>query len=297
MFAEGIHSLVDTGNGGLLLLGIRRAKRPPNDQHPYGHGKALYFWTLIVAILIFGVGGGISIYEGILHALHAGPLTNPTYTIAGISLSGLTINYIVLGLAIVFESGAWLTAWKAFQKAKGDKPTWRAIRESKDPTTFTVLFEDSAALAGLVVALIGITLGHVLEMPALDGLASVAIGLILCGVALVLIWESKGLLLGESVEESTRESIRQVLSEDPDIERLVRMMTMHMGPEAVILNLDLAFPGALSGEEVEAAVDRVEKEIRGRHPEVKHIFIEAESLAAHRRKRASEPPAPPGDQR
>lgn len=270
MFSEGIHSLVDTANGGLLLLGIKRSQRPPDESHPYGYGKVVYFYTLIVAVLIFGLGGGVSIYEGIRHTIHPAQLGDPT------------VSYIVLALAIVFESVVWWIAWKEFKKLRGDASNWSYIRGSKDPTTFAVLFEDSAALAGLVAALIGIYLSHKLDMPVLDGIASIVIGLILCLVASILLYESKGLLIGEGTHPETVAAIRALTRDDPAVHNVVRALTMHMGPEQVLLNLDVDFNSDLSGTELERAIDRLEQRIRAAHPEVKHIFIEAESLRAPR---------------
>ena len=283
MLSEGIHSLVDTGNGGLLLLGQRRAKRPADEAHPFGYGKSLYFYTLIVAILIFGVGGGISIYEGLLHALHAESVSTQTVTVLGLSMSNLTLNYVILFSAIGFESIAWWLAFKGLLGQRDGRGLWQTIRRSKDPTTFTVFFEDSAALAGLVVALLGLFLGHELGMPVLDGVASIVIGLILCGVASLLIWESKGLLLGEAADPEERAAIRRLAVDDEAIEEVVRLMTMHMGPRTVILNLELKFRSGLSAEDVEQAVERVERAIRDELPHVQHIFVEAASLAASRR--------------
>lgn len=186
MLSEGVHSLVDTGNGGLLLFGIHKSKQPPDATHPFGYGKELYFWALIVAVLIFGVGGGISIYEGILHLIHPAPLEDPAW------------SYVVLGLATVFEAFVFIVAFRAFQDIKGEEQNiWQAIKTSKDPTTFTVLFEDAAALLGLIVAFVGIFLAHYFNNPYLDGVASVVIGVILATVAVLLVYESKGLLVGE----------------------------------------------------------------------------------------------------
>ena len=286
MLAEGIHSLVDTGNGGLLLLGIKRSQRPADPEHPFGYGKSLYFYTLIVAVLIFGLGGGFSMYEGLMHTLDPGHGGPSTVTIAGITISGLTLNTIVLGSAIVFEALAFRTAWQEFGKQRGDTPLMQAIKEAKDPTTFTVLFEDSAAMAGLVVALIGVHLASALHMPILDGIASIVIGLILCAVAIFLIWESKNLLIGEAADPDIRRSVEDIAEEDPDVNDIGRVLTVHMGPNTIVLNMDLEFRDGLTSDDVEAAVDRVEKKIRERHEVVKYIFIEVETLSRHARQRA-----------
>jgi cation diffusion facilitator family transporter len=278
MLSEGIHSLVDTGNGLLLLWGIRASKRPADDRHPFGRGKELYFWTLIVAVLIFGLGGGISIYEGVHHVIHP------------VHQQSITINLVVLGLAIVFESAAWWIALREFRKVKGELGYIQAVRRSKDPTTFTVLFEDTAALAGLVVALVGITLGHLLNVPELDGAASVVIGLILCAVAAFLAYEAKGLLIGEGADEDTRAEIEKLVAADPHIARLVRAASMHMGPEDVLLALEIEFRSGLSAAEVAEAIERLDRAIRADHPEVKHLFIEAQAI---REAHAAAPPAAP----
>jgi len=289
MLAEGIHSLVDTGNGGLLLLGIRRSKRPPDEQHPYGYGKSLYFYALIVAVLIFGLGGGISLYEGILHTLDPGHGGPTSATVFGITISGLTLNSIVLIAAIVFEAGAFRTAWQAFNKVRGDQGLIEAIRSSKDPTTFTVLFEDSAAMAGLVVALVSVHLTEALQMPIIDGIGSIVIGLILCGVASFLVWESKKLLLGESADPKMRNGIRELARADEDVDDVVRMMTLHMGPNALVLNMDLTFSDTLDAESMPAAIDRIERKIREDYPEVRFIFLEAESLTGRRTSQSATP--------
>lgn len=278
MFAEGIHSLVDTGNGGLLLLGIHRSKRPPDEKHPYGYGKSLYFYTLIVAVLIFGLGGGISLYEGILHTLdpgHGGPTGASVF---GITMSGLTLNTIVLVAAIVFEAGAFRTAWVEFNKTRGDQGLVEAIRSSKDPTTFTVLFEDSAAMVGLVVALISVHLTEAFHMPIIDGIGSIVIGLILCAVASFLLWESKKLLLGEAASPQLRAHLRRIADTDPDVEDVLRTLTVHMGPNALVLNMDLKFRESLSADQIASAIDRIEQTIRENHAEVRFIFIEAQNL-------------------
>ena len=271
MLSEGIHSVVDTGNGALLLFGIRMSRRPADPSHPFGYGKELYFWTLIVAILIFAVGGGMSLYEGINHLKHPAALRDPLW------------NYLVLGFALVFEGFAWAVAFKEFRKTQGKMSLLKAVRASKDPTTFTVLFEDSAAMLGLLVAFLGIFLGHRLNNPYLDGVAAIIIGFILAVVAVLLAYESKGLLVGEGASRETIESICALAQDDPAVVRVMPPLTMHFGPQEVLLNLDIKFRPGISAEEIEAAVDRMEAEIRRRHPEIKRIFIEAESITATRR--------------
>jgi cation diffusion facilitator family transporter len=265
MISEGIHSLVDTGNGGLLLLGIKMSKKPADASHPFGYGKELYFWTLIVAMLIFGVGGGVSIYEGILHLLHPTPLQDPIW------------NYVVLGLAVVFEGISFFIAYREFQAVKGQHSIWQAIRASKDPTTFTVLFEDSAAMLGLIAAAVGIFLGHRFENPYFDGAASIVIGLILAAVALFIGYESKGLLVGEGADPATLQSIKRIAESDPKIARVERPLTMYFGPHTVLLTMDVQFRNDLSGADRDATVKRLEQAIREKHRDINHIFIESKS--------------------
>lgn len=286
MLAEGIHSLVDTGNGGLLLLGLKRSKRPPDDDHPYGYGKSLYFYTLIVAILIFGLGGGISIYEGLLHALHAPEHYEASQlSVFGLTFSGLTLNTVVLTLGIVFESYALATAYRAFKKVKKpDEGFIESIRNSKDPTTFTVLFEDTAAISGLIVALVGIYLAYWLDMPVLDGVASIVIGVILCLVASFLIWESKGLLLGESADPEIRRDVKAIAQNEEGVVGIGRIMTMHVGPDDILLNMQIEFQDDLRSDRIEDVIDRLEQRILQKHEEISHIFIEAESLSGRARK-------------
>ncbi|HET7392435.1 MAG TPA: cation diffusion facilitator family transporter [Candidatus Binatia bacterium] len=274
MLTEGIHSLVDTGNGGLLLVGISKSKKPADAAHPFGYGKELYFWTLIVAMLIFGVGGGVSIYEGILHLLHPNPLEDPFW------------NYVVLGIAIVFEAIVFMIAFKQFQALKGEESTWQAIRRSKDPTTFTVLFEDAAAMLGLIAATVGIFLGHQFNNPYFDGAASIVIGVILATVAFFIGYESKGLLVGEGADPATLQSIKKLAESAPTVTKVERPLTMYFGPHTVLLTMDVEFRNNLSGAERDAAVQRLEKVIREKHHDINHIFIEAKSLS---RKRPGEP--------
>jgi cation diffusion facilitator family transporter len=267
MLAEGIHSLVDTGNGFLLLFGIRQSKKKADPEHPFGFGKELYFWSLIVAILIFALGGGMSIIEGIQHVQHPTTITKPL------------LNYIILTVAIAFEGSALFFAIKSFNKLRGNKPFWQAIRESKDPASFAVIFEDAAALAGLLVAMVGIFLSQALNMPVLDGVASIAIGLILCLTAWFLAYETKELLIGESADPKIQNSIFKIVTSDVAVHNIHSPLTMHLGPHDILVALDVEFEDEHSADEIEAAVRRIETNIREAHPQVKRIYIEAKSLS------------------
>lgn len=266
MLSEGIHSTVDTGNQLLLLLGLKKSRKPPDANHPFGHGKELYFWSLIVAVALFGIGGGMSIYEGITHLLHPHPLEDPTW------------NYATLGLAFLFESVSWWIAVKELREQIGDKGMWTSLRASKDPSVVTVFFEDSAALAGLIVAFLGVFLGHRLNSPTADGIASIVIGLILAAVAVFLVRESKGLLLGESADPAIVKEIRDLARSLPAVADVQCPLTMHFGPEEVLLNLEIDFRPGLPPGEITQAINRLEEEIREKHPEFKRIFIEARAL-------------------
>jgi len=268
MLAEGMHSLVDTGDGLLLLLGIRRSRRPADEAHPFGHGKELYFWTLIVAVLIFALGGGMSIYEGITHLTHPEPITDARW------------NYIVIGIAVLFEGTSWVIALRQFDGAKGDRGYLQAIRASKDPSTFTVLFEDSAALLGLLFALLGIFLGQRLELPELDGVASIAIGLLLATVAVILARESKGLLIGEATDPTTLADIRRLVQADPAVTGLARLLTVHFGPRTVLLTMEVQFAPDLAASDLAAAITRLDRAVRERHAEVRYTFFEAQSFGS-----------------
>jgi cation diffusion facilitator family transporter len=267
MLSEGMHSVVDTGNQVLLLLGVHRSTTPPDDTHPFGYGKELYFWSLVVAILLFGVGGGMAAYEGITHVLHPRPLEAPT------------ANYIVLGLAFVAESISLGIALKEVAATRGAQSLWRAVHTSKNPAVFVVLFEDSAALAGLVIAFCGVFFGHLFHLPVLDGIASLVIGGILAVVAVFLAYESKELLVGESAAPEIVQGIQRLATGDPAVERIQPPLTMHFGPRDVLLNMIIQFRRGLSGAELIAAVDRLEKAMRAEHPSIKRIFIEAEAFS------------------
>jgi len=264
MLSEGIHSSVDTGNQLLLLLGLRRAKKPADERFPYGHGKEVYFWSFVVAIMIFGVGAGISIYEGIHSVMDPHPIQNPM------------TNYIVLGLAMIFEAFAWYFAWKEFRKAKGERSYYEAVRKEKDPTTFVVLFEDSAAMLGLIVAFIGIWLGEVTGYLLWDGIASIVIGVILAVTAAWLAYETKGLLIGESASPEIVNGISELAKSSDNIRSVNETLTMHVGPEYVLLNLSVDFKNSLDAESIEKSIDDLTGRIKNRYPSIKRVFIEAE---------------------
>lgn len=265
MLSEGIHSLVDTGNQVLLLNGLKRAQKPPDKNFPFGYGKEIYFWSFVVAILIFGLGAGISIYEGIIHLLHPEPVKTPY------------INYIVIGLAMIFEGFAWYFAFKEFTKSKGKWNYLTAVQRAKDPSIFVILFEDSAAMIGLVVAFLGIFLGQITGIVYFDGAASIVIGLILAGTATWLAYETKGLLIGESANESKIEGIRELASSYIVVEHVNEVLTLHMGPEYILVNISLDFDNSATADKVEKTIEQLDSDIKRNYPLVKRVFVEAEA--------------------
>lgn len=281
MFSEGIHSLVDAGNGSLLLVGMRLSRRPADETHPFGYGKELYFWSLIVALLVFALGGGASVAEGILRVASPLPIANPSW------------NFTILGLAALFEGSSLLFALHAFRPSQGKLPLWTAIHRSKDPSAFTVIFEDSAALLGLLFAFVGLLLQHVAGWAAADGAASIAIGLLLMMVAYLLMSESKALLVGEGADRQTLRLIRGLALSDPAVERAGYPMTMYFGPQNVLLTMDIQFAPRLSGAAIERAVDRVEAAIREAFPEVRYIYLEVQAIRAGSRGEDMPFPEPP----
>ena len=269
MLSEGIHSVVDCGNQLLLLFGLKRASRAPDARHPFGYGMELYFWTFVVAILIFALGSGISIYEGIEKIRHPTALESPFW------------NYVVLGVSFVFEGVAWSIAYREFNKSRGSRSYVQAVRDSKDPTVFTVLFEDTAAMLGLFVAFAGIAGGHILNIPQLDGAASVCIGVILAVVAVLLAIESKGLLIGEGADANVIAGIKTIVSGDKRIKRVNELLTMHLGPRDILLNASIDFIDDLDANGVERAISEFEAAIKQHFPSIKRVFIEAQGWRAH----------------
>ena len=275
MMSEAIHSAVDTGNQIILLIGLKRAAQPATENHPFGHGLQLYFYTFVVAVLIFGVGAVISILHGVERIQNPEPIENAW------------VNYLVLGLSVLFEAASWTVALKAFNKERAGRPFFGVIRSSKDPTVFTVLFEDTAALAGLVVALAGVVASHVFNLPLLDGVASVIIGLILAVTAGFLAFESQSLLTGEAADPETREGIRAIAEAEPGVEGLNDCRTMHFGPNEILVALSLDFRNDLTAGAVEDTVARLEQKIRAAYPQAGRIYVEAQSFASHSAVRAA----------
>ena len=271
MLSEGIHSSVDTFNGVLLLVGIRLSQRPATPEHPFGHGKELYFWSLIVAVLIFGLGGGVSFFEGVQHIRHPEPIRDPAW------------NYVVLVAAALFEGVSFAIALRQFLKLTGSTPFWEALHRSKDPTTYTVLAEDAAALVGLAIAALGIALSHRLDMPELDGAASLLIGVLLAGVATLLSWESRGLLIGEGVRPETARAIRSIALAQPKVRDVGRVLSMYVGPDDALVTMDLDFDEGTAAADAAVAISEVERQVRGRFPMIKRLFIEAGSAPVSQR--------------
>ena len=267
MMAEGIHSTVDTGNQGLLLYGLRRAKRPPDARFPFGYGKEIYFWSFMVAVLIFAIGSGISLYEGVNRLLHPHPIESPW------------VNYTVLILAMIFEGFAWTVAAKEFNRVRGRWGVFEAVRRGKDPATFLVLFEDSAAMLGLVVAFVALVAGQITGIEMFDGIASILIGLILAVTAIWLAIETKGLLLGEAANPHVVKQIRHIVTENPQTLRCNEVLTMHVGPDYILATISVRFRSGLSGQEVQQAIEAMDREIKAECENVKRVFIEAEREA------------------
>ncbi len=263
MLSEGIHSAVDSGNGVLLLIGMHLSRRPATADHPFGHGKELYFWSLIVAVLIFGLGGGVSFYEGLLHWREPAAVEDATW------------NYVVLAAAALFEGTSFGIALREFLRQSGDRPFWSALVGSKDPSTFTVLVEDAAALTGLAIAAAGVYASHALGMPRLDGAASMLIGALLASVAVLLIRESRSLLIGEGIRPETARHVREIALARAAVEEVGTPRSMYVGRDAVLLTMEVQFRRATPVEDVVKAIAQIEHEVRARFPVIRHIYVEA----------------------
>ena len=261
MLTEGFHSVVDSINQLLLLYGQKRARKPPDDLHPLGYGREIYFWSFVVAILIFATGAGLSIYEGVLHILAPAEMIDPT------------VNYVVLAVSLALEGGSWLVALREFARQKGSETWWRAVRRSKDPSTFIVLFEDSAAIAGLLIAGIGVTLAHVTGNPFWDGAASVAIGLVLAVVALLLARESKHLLIGERASGALLAAVEGAFQLCREVTRVGRIVSVHFAPDQVFVAVDVDFEDGVAVGEIEALIARIETKLSAERPEVAALYV------------------------
>ena len=276
MLAEAFHSTADAGNELLLLVGIKQSSRPPDALHPYGHGKVLYFYSLLVAVYIFGVGGGLAIHQGISHLRHPHLSSRPGW------------NYAVLALSAVFDFYSWRISYGELRRRKRpDESLWDEIIGGKDPTIFTVFLEDSAGFFGAGLAFLAIFLGQVFENPYLEPVASIMIGILLAVIAVVLGRESGALLVGERTNRTRIRHLNEVIREDPAVERVGDLLTMQLGPQQVLLNVDIQFRKGLDLLELEAAIDRIEARIREVEPTVQHIFIEAESFKRSTQSRAA----------
>lgn len=266
MLSEGIHSTVDTGNQLLLLLGLRQAAKPADERFPFGRGKEIYFYSFVVAILIFAVGAGVSIYEGVSRLSNPHPVEN------------VYVNYIVLTLSIVFEGAAWWLALREFKKAYDGRNIISSINRSKNPTLFVVLFEDSAALLGLFVALTGITLAQVTGDPSWDAIAAITIGCILGATAIWLAWETHSLLIGEGANPEIVAGVRGMVLAEIGVQRLGELATLHMGPDYILLTVSIDFDDTRSAADVEAVTSRLDRDIKQAFPRIKRIFIETQAI-------------------
>lgn len=264
MISEGIHSLVDTVNQILLLFGLKRSKKPADAKRPFGYGRELYFYSFIVSILIFGLGGGISIYQGIIHIITPKPLGNPTW------------NYVVLALSVVFEGTSLIIAAKEFNKIRDGETWWNAIEHSKDPSTFLVLFEDGAAVLGLFTVMICMFLGHHFNIPELDGVASLLVGLLLVGVSLILARESRSLLMGEGISDTSRKKIHEMAEKDPAILKVLNIISTYQSPEEVLLMLIVAFKEDLDTQDINESIERLRGEIKDEFKLIRFVIIQPE---------------------
>ena len=273
MLSEGVHSLVDTVNEVLLLYGLHRAAKPPDRTHPFGYGRELYFWSFIVALLVLAMGAGVSLYEGVRHIRAPEPIERPI------------INYIVLGVAMLFEGTSWLVALREFRRQKGRLGYFAAFRQSKDPSTFTVLLEDTAALLGLLVALVGVISAQVLGMPQLDGVASVGIACVLAVSATLLARETKGLLIGESAQPAVSDAILAIAASDEGVCSANGVLTVQMGPNQVVAALSAEFDDALATPQIEACINRIEHQAKAAHPELISLFVKPQTASVWRARR------------
>jgi cation diffusion facilitator family transporter len=261
MLAEAVHSLVNCFDGALLLFGQARSRREPDAAHPFGHGRELYFWSLIVAILFFALGAGVNVYEGVRHVIHPSPLGDPTW------------SYVVLAVAAVFDGASFVVGLRQFRRQMNGAGFWRAVRRSKNPALFSVVLEDIADLTGLALAFAGVYLSHRLQLPAMDGVASIAIGAVLGAVATVLLVETHGLLVGEAANPALVDAIYALALKEAGVCAATRPASMHVGPNEIVIALDVRFDDALSANDVARSADRLDARIRAEHPSVRRVFL------------------------
>jgi cation diffusion facilitator family transporter len=276
MLSEGVHSVVDTGNSLLLLHGIRQAKKRPDADHPLGYGREIYFWSFIVAVLVFALGAGVSLYEGVMHVVNPRPIQNAA------------VSYAVIGLSALFDGTTWWIALRNFKGGMNYSQIAEAIHQSKDPPSFMVLFEDSAALLGLLIALVGTIASVQLELPLLDGIASIVIGLVLATTAALLARETKGLLIGEAADPLIVNSVMRAANEMEGVDHANGILTVHLAPEQILVALSLEFADELKTPDIEAKIVELERRVRLSHPEVIALFVKPQSpggfIDAHERR-------------
>ncbi|MBY6265306.1 cation transporter [Azospirillum sp. 412522] len=262
MLSEAVHSLVDTGNEALMLVGLKRSRKPPDERHPFGYARELYFWTFVVALVIFAGGAVVSLYEGVEKILHPHPVEQAW------------INFVVLGVAFVMEAISWVVALRAFNAERGEAGVFETVHASKDPTVFIVLFEDSAALVGLVIAAACLSADLLLDQPVYDGVGSILIGLVLAATAAFLAYETKSLLIGEAARPDLVHGVRALVQEEDVVDHVNEVLTIHLGPTAVIVNLSVDVRDEVGAGEVEQALARIERRVKERFPEISRVFTE-----------------------
>jgi cation diffusion facilitator family transporter len=289
MTSEAIHSAVDSANEILLLYGIHRSVQKPDSEHPFGYGRELYFWSFVVSLLIFALGAGFSIYEGIYRILYPVPIESPV------------VSYVVLALSFLFEGGSWLYSLRQFRRAKGTLGFLDAFRLSKDPPSFMTLFEDSAALVGILVAAVATFSAVALGRPEFDGAGSVAIGVILAATSVFLARESKSLLIGEQTYPSIRRSILSLANAQPGCLSANGLFTAQLGPKQVVAMLSLEFSDVMLAPQIEEAFIDLERKVREKNPEVVALFVKPQTAKTFQDQRDRSfnetPPVPAGSNR
>jgi len=280
MLTEAVHSLVDTGNQGLLLLGLKRASRPPDEGHPFGHGMELYFWSFVVALLVFALGGAFSIYEGFLRVAEPEPLESAW------------INFLVLGLAIGFEGGSFLVAFREHRRRHGGRGRFlSSIKSSKDPSLFAVLLEDAGALIGLVMALAGVAASSLLGLHWADGVASIGIGVLLTLIAIFMANETRSLLTGEAASPEIVREVRAILEADPRVVQVIEVLSLHLGPEEILVGVTIDFDDDLPGGAVEDAASELSARIQDAQPAITRLFLRPGETAGEGRPKVAPHPA------